>query len=286
MQGVGFRVASELAEEVLIARGLAVIVILIVEAWAGQRHVLGLGMPGLAASQLRAQRFDQSARAQNAWEGVIALGAVQLEAQLAREVNPDRHLLFFPRRGIGFSQALDDLAPDEVTEQVRFGGFRDVLQVIDVTVAQGVQYEGSIVLKRDQIHLFPLPARGRFGRWQPESFFQAIEVGQYALVQLDQSGTGLPQAAIVFGQMAEARDFAGRQSAEMGLGLVGPGKHGGSMQRSLVGGAVTGGLAAAGLQVVDGTFDELTQGEQNVDVTAVVVKLGREGLTKAAGTIG
>src|ERR1700737_390383 len=95
----------------------------------------------------------------------------------------------------------------------------------------------------------------------------------------------MAQAAIVFGQLAEAREFAGRQGAEAGLGLVGPGKHGGSMQRSLVGGTVTGGLAAAGLQVVDGTFDELTQGEQIVDVTPVVVKLALEGLTKAARTI-
>src|ERR1700687_1042981 len=161
MQGVGFCVPSNLAEKVLVARSLAVLVFLVVEAWAGQRHVMRLGMPGLAASQFRAQRFDQSARAQNTWEGVIALGAVQLEAELAREVDPDRRLLFFPRRRIGFGQALDDLAPDEVTEQVRFGGFRDVLQVIDVTVEQSVQYERSIVLERDQIHSFISSAGAR-----------------------------------------------------------------------------------------------------------------------------
>jgi hypothetical protein len=41
-------------------------------------------MPGLATAQFRAQRFDQSARSQNAREGMIALGAVQFEAEFAR----------------------------------------------------------------------------------------------------------------------------------------------------------------------------------------------------------
>ncbi len=51
------------------------------------------------------------------------------------------------------------------------------------------------------------------------------------------------------------------------------------------GGAVTGGLAAAGLEVVDGTFDELTEGEQGIDLTLVIVEQGLEGLTKTAGAI-
>ena len=110
MQRIGFGVAGKLAQEVLIARGLAVIVVFVVEAWAGQRHVMGLGMPGLATSQFRAQRFDQPARTQNAREGMIALGAVQFEAKFAGQVDPDRHLLFFPWRGISFGQALDDLS--------------------------------------------------------------------------------------------------------------------------------------------------------------------------------
>jgi hypothetical protein len=57
------------------------------------------------------------------------------------------------------------------------------------------------------------------------------------------------------------------------------------MQGPLGRGAVTGGLAAAGLEVVDGTFDELTEGEQITDLTAVIVEQGVEGLTKAARAI-
>jgi hypothetical protein len=57
------------------------------------------------------------------------------------------------------------------------------------------------------------------------------------------------------------------------------------MQRPLRGGAVTGGLAAAGPEVVDGTFDELTEGEQRTNLKPVIVEEGVEGLTKAASAI-
>lgn len=95
----------------------------------------------------------------------------------------------------------------------------------------------------------------------------------------------MAEAAIVFGPLPEARVFAGRQSAQVGLALVGPGKHGGSMQGPLRGGAVTGGLAAAGLEVVDGTFDELTEGEQRTNLKPVIAEEGVEDLTKAASAI-
>ena len=49
------------------------------------------------------------ARRAVAREGVIALGAVELEREFAGEVNPDRHFLLFPRLRTGFGQTLDDL---------------------------------------------------------------------------------------------------------------------------------------------------------------------------------
>lgn len=120
---------------------------------------------------------------------------------------------------------------------------------------------------------------------QTESFFQAIDAYQHRLVQFDQGGAGVSEAAIVFGPLAEARAFAGRQSAEVSLALVGPGKHGGRMQGPLRGGAVTGRLAATGLEVVDGTFDELTEGQQISDLAPVIVEQGVEGQTKTARAI-
>jgi hypothetical protein len=44
------------------------------------------------------------------------------------------------------------------------------------------------------------------------------------------------------------------------------------MQWPLVGGAVTGGLATASLEVVDRSFEELTQGKQSVELTLVIVE--------------
>ena len=68
--------------------------------------------------------------------------------------------------------------------------------------------------------------------------------------------------------------------------MLGPGDHGGGVEGSLVGGAVTGGFAAASAEVVDGTFDELTEGEQGNELTLVVIEQRLEGLTQAAGAIG
>jgi hypothetical protein len=57
------------------------------------------------------------------------------------------------------------------------------------------------------------------------------------------------------------------------------------MRRALRGGTVTGGLAATGLEVVDGTFDELTEGEQISDLAPVIFEQGVEGQTKTARAI-
>jgi hypothetical protein len=85
---------------------------------------------------------------------MIALGTVEFEREFAGQVNPDWHFLFLAWGGIGLGQAFDDLPPDEMTEQIGLGSFRDVLQIIDVALAQSFQHEGTIVLKRDQVHYF------------------------------------------------------------------------------------------------------------------------------------
>ena len=41
-----------------------------------------------------------------------------------------------------------------MTEQARFGGLRDVLQVIELTSAQGLDHKLTIVLEDRQIHNF------------------------------------------------------------------------------------------------------------------------------------
>src|SRR6266496_3597156 len=132
--------------------------------------------------------------------------------------------------------------------------------------------------------IFP-PARGRLGWRQFRSCLQAIDVGHDPLVEFDECGAGLAEAPIVFSQLAEVSEFAGRQSAQTGFTVLGPGNHGGGVERSLVRGTVTGGFAAASAEVVDGAFDELAQGEQGMELTLVVVEQRPEGLTQTAGAI-
>lgn len=108
---------------------------------------------------------------------------------------------------------------------------------------------------------------------------------QDALVQFDQCSASVSEAAIIFRQLTEVGEFDGRQGAEAGLALLGPGKHGGNVQGALVGGAVTGRLATPSVEVVDRTFDELADGKQKVDLLLVMVEQGSEGLTQAAGAL-
>ena len=56
---LGRNIFGEFAQGVLVAGGLAVVVVFVIEARAGQRDITGLRMPGLAPAQFRPQRFEQ-----------------------------------------------------------------------------------------------------------------------------------------------------------------------------------------------------------------------------------
>ena len=119
------------------------------------------------------------------------------------------------------------------------------------------------------------PARGRFGRRQPQGLFQLVDGGEHAPLELDQGRAALAEAAVVFRQLLIASALAGREGSQAGLAVLGPGEHGRGVQRSLLGSAVTGRLAAAGVEFVDRTLDELAEWEQFVELALV---LGQEGL--------
>ena len=104
-------------------------------------------------------------------------------------------------------------------------------------------------------------------------------------MQFDQGGAGLAEAAIVFRQLAEAGALAGRERAQAGLTALGPGKHGGGVPGSLRRGAVAGGLATAGLELVDGALEELAQGKDLLQAPVMVGQQGLQGLAQTAGPI-
>jgi hypothetical protein len=118
---------------------------------------------------------------------------------------------------------------------------------------------------------------------QLQSRFQAIDVSHDLLVQFDERSARLTEAPIVIGPLAKVGEFAGRQGAQASFPVLGPGNHGGGMKGSLCGGAVTGGLAATGAKVIDGTFDELSQGEHGIELRLVIGAQLLEGLAQTAG---
>lgn len=66
---------------------------------------------------------------------------------------------------------------------------------------------------------------------------QAIDSQQHPPAELHQRGAGLAKAAVVFGEPAEAGARAGGESAQAGLADLGPGQHGGAVERAVRGGA-------------------------------------------------
>ena len=150
MQPIGPGVAGEFAQEILIAGSLPAMGVLVVESLAGQRDIGRVRMHRLAP-YIGAERGDQAAGAQHIGEGVIG-GIVEFEADLAAEIEPDGHFFFFPWSRIGFRQTGQNVAGDQMAEQVRFGGFRNVLHVIDFAAAQSFEHELAVVFEGDKIH--------------------------------------------------------------------------------------------------------------------------------------
>lgn len=79
-------------------------------------------------------------------------GVMQLEANLAGNIKPDRDLFFLAGRGIAFRQPRQHLAVQEMAEEIGFGGFRDIFQIIDLAAAPSVDHELAVVFEGGEVH--------------------------------------------------------------------------------------------------------------------------------------
>src|SRR2546429_84861 len=115
---------------------------------------------------LRPQGVDQSARAQDAREGMMTWGAMELEANLTGQIEPGGNFLFFPRGGIGVGQTVEDLPADELTKEISLEGLPHMFQVIDLAATESLQDERAVVGEGQQVHHF-LEAGGGGGTSKP-----------------------------------------------------------------------------------------------------------------------
>jgi len=104
-------------------------------------------------------------------------------------------------------------------------------------------------------------------------------------MNLDQGGAALAEAPVILGQTAHAGTVLGAEGAQPGSAGLAPTQHRGRMERPVPRGAVTGWLAAAGLQFVDGPFQQLTKRKDLPDEAAAVLQQTEEDVPLAAGPI-
>ena len=96
----------------------------------------------------------------------------------------------------------------------------------------------------------------------------------------------MAELAIVLGQAAEAVQILGREGAQLSLALVAPGEHGSDVASAVGSRAMAGGLAATGLQIVDGAFEEFAHREEVLDEALLLLEQLPEELALAAGAVG
>ncbi|MBA7676902.1 hypothetical protein ES703_85147 [subsurface metagenome] len=103
---------------------------------------------------------------------------------------------------------------------------------------------------------------------------------------LDQYGAPLAELAIVLCEPANALHLLGRQRTQLDVALAAPGEDRGGVARAVGSGAVAGGFAAAGLELVDGAFEGFAYSEEILDQALLLFKQLPQELPLSAGAYG
>src|SRR6266568_7886953 len=178
-----------------------------------------------------------------------------------------------------------------MAEQVRFGGLRNMLHVIDFAVAQSFEHELAVVFEGDPIHrlsssLLPIAGRSRRRGRQTQGLFQPIHRRQNLPMKFRQGHTALAEMTIVFRQAADAGLVSRGERADASPAGLTPGKHGRRMESPLWFGAMAGRIATARFESVDGTFDQLSMPQNSGKMVLILLAKIVQDLPLAAGDPG
>src|SRR5260370_31339086 len=151
------------------------------------------------------------------------------------------------------SLSFEERFGDQMAEQVRFGGLRNLFHVIDFAVAQSFEPELAVVFEGDPIHRLsssPVADRSRRRGRQTQRLFQPIHRRQNLSMKFRQGHPALAEMAIVFGQAADAGLVSHSQRADASPSSLTPGKHYRRMESPVWLGAMAGRVATARFETV------------------------------------
>ena len=213
---------------------------------------------------------------------------MQLEANLAGNIKPYRNLFFFGRRGIVIGQTRQRVPANQMAEEIGFGGFRQVLQIIDLVTAQRLDHERGVVFEGGEVHARSgsCARLAKLAGGQAQDLLQPVDVREKLLVQFDQVRARLAQAAVGFRQPPDASPAGLGEIADAGLTRLASGEHRGWVPHTARFGAMAGRIATACVDLIDGAFDRLPVPRQFVDVPRIPGRQEVEDLPLATGAGG
>ena len=157
------RVAGQLAQEVLVARGGPGVEVLAVEP-ADRRAPARRRLVGLVLDAVGVEGVEQAAAVDDVGIGPEAHGAVEPQRQLARQVEPERDFLLLARRGVRRRQPPEDPVAEEPAEEVRLAHLPHHLDVIELPAAERLHDERLVLLEGFPTHRVGPPFLGRAAR--------------------------------------------------------------------------------------------------------------------------
>jgi hypothetical protein len=100
---------------------------------------------------------------------------------------------------------------------------------------------------------------------------ESVEGPEDLLMEFHQVGTGLAETAVGFGQATPAGQVGSGEGAQAGFAGLAPREDGGGVERAFRRRAVTRRFTAAGLQLVDGAFEQLARGKEVAQTAAILL---------------
>src|SRR4030067_2296338 len=145
-QPPGVGVPGRLAQVVLIAGRLALILILLVESRTVECHVSRLRVYSLMTHR-RAEGIDHTARAHHIRKSEEAVDAVETQGDVPGNIYPQRNIVFLTWRGVCCRQFVQYLLRGDGLEEGGFRHFVGRIDIIKLAPAESLHHQRIMALK-------------------------------------------------------------------------------------------------------------------------------------------